>query len=129
VLQQAAREGLSASEAQRVARGVRVEAKILGIYGTEEEQEARNERHVQQEANDEEQRRWNYLAESPCAKNMLRHIKVDKHDWRRLWKDVERGALGAGHMPYVENQLRKHAEFLINLADDLKIKREALIHE
>jgi len=120
VLQKAAKEGLTAREAE-------VEARILKTFGTEEEIEAQSVRYEQSLIEDKERSRWNYLAQSPCAKNFLRHIKINKHGLKRLWEDVDRGALGVEHMPYVEDQLRKYAEFILSLADDLDTRRREAV--
>lgn len=122
VLQKAAEEGLTAQQA-------REEAQDLKTYGTKEEILADAQRYIEQEKQDKEKSRWDYLADSPCAKNFIRHIKVNKHHWKRAWQDIERGALGIEHMPYIEEHLRKYAEFIVGLADDLKKRREAAIDE
>lgn len=120
VLQKAAEEGLTAQQARK-------EAHDLKTQGTKEEILADAQRYVEQEKQDKEKSRWTYLDDSPCAKNLIRHIKVNKHHWKRAWQDIERGALGIEHMPLIEERLRKYAEFIVALADDLKERREEAV--
>jgi ParB/RepB/Spo0J family partition protein len=104
----------------------RIEARILEVYGTEEEQVAQVERHAQQDAKDDEQQWWNANA-GEVAKDIARTIKRTRAEYQALWLGVERGAIGPEHMPYLEKRLRNLGEYFIELADELDEQRKGAV--
>lgn len=129
-----ANEGLTVTQTQDVAAALKrtqdpeVRRRILELPTADATIWESVAKHEASEKRNVERSRWDYLDESPCAKNFIRHIKINTQTLKRLWQDVERGALGIEHMPYVEERLRKYAKYIISLADTLAKWREEAIN-
>ncbi len=136
ILKTAAKEGLTAEQAaleaavlmssttrEKREKDAAWEEKYEKMYGTKEEQKAREALRVKLDLKQSEQEWWNFHA-GRGAKNLVRRIKTERKGWENAWLIVERGAIGIEHMPYIEKRLRGYIAQLTSFADELKTRRE-----